>query len=91
MPTQFTVTAGCYAMPDNDASFIYWNWILDIWTKVHMPDELQNKYPKYRTLQEDVIPLLPKDIGWLDASMLTLIQTHWNFIQAGAIRPCAKD
>jgi len=65
----------------NDASFIYWNWILDIWTKVHMPDELLNKYPKYRTLQEDVIPLLPRDIGWLDASMLTLIQTHWSEIQ----------
>jgi len=65
----------------SDASFIYWNWILDIWTKVHLPPELAQKYPKYLTLQEDIVPLLPKDVGWLDASMLTLIQTHWHFIQ----------
>jgi len=71
----------------NDASFIYWNWILDIWTKVHMPDELLDRYPKYRTLQEDVIPLLPRDIGWLDASMLTLIQTHWSEIQRRGTPP----
>jgi hypothetical protein len=32
-------------------------------------------------MQDDVVPLLPKNVAWLDASLLTMIQTHWKFIQ----------
>jgi len=65
----------------NDADFIFWNWILDFWSKVGIPEEVLQKYPKFRTLQDDVIPLLPKNVAWLDASLLTLIQCDWGFIR----------
>jgi len=65
----------------NDADFVFWNWIMELWTKVHIPDAILAKYPKYRTLQQDVIPLLPRNVAWADTSVLTLIQTHWRFIQ----------
>ena len=61
----------------NDAGLVYWNWLLDFWCKVATPDALLRKNPKLRTIQDDVIPLLPKDVAWLDASMLTLIQ-NWE-------------
>ena len=65
----------------NDGSFVFWNWIMEIWSKINIPEPVLQKYPKYRTLQDDVIPRLPKNVAWLDASMLTLIQTHWYLIQ----------
>jgi hypothetical protein len=61
----------------NDAEFVYWNWVPDIWSKVFLPEELLKKYPKYRALQDDIIPRLPKNVAWLDASVLTIAQ-HWG-------------
>jgi|GEM_PF-4438570 len=61
----------------NDAGFVYWNWLLDFWCKVATPEPLLQKNPKFRTIQDDVIPLLPKNVAWLDASMLTLIH-NWE-------------
>jgi hypothetical protein len=66
----------------NDGEFIYWNWVPDIWSKVFLPGELVKKYPKFQTLQDDVIPLLPKNVAWLDASMLTIIQSWTPEIKA---------
>ena len=65
----------------NDADFVFWNWLLDFWSKVGIPEEVLQKYPKFRTLQDDVIPLLPKNVAWLDASLLTVIQCDWGFVR----------
>jgi hypothetical protein len=65
----------------NDAQFVFWNWVLDFCSQVMLPESVLQKYPKYRTMQDDVIPLLPKNVTWLDASLLTMIQVHWTFIQ----------
>ena len=65
----------------NDGGFVYWNWLLDFWCKVATPDALLQKNPKLRTIQDDVIPLLPKNVGWLDASVLTLIQNWEPFLK----------
>ena len=65
----------------NDADFVFWNWVLDFWSQVLIPEPILQKYPKYRTMQDDVISLLPKNVAWLDASLLTMIQVHWSFIQ----------
>ena len=67
----------------NDAQFVFWNWYMDLWTT----PQIAKKYPKYRTLQDDVIPLLPKNIAWLDASMLTLIQMFGHWIREGGNLP----
>jgi hypothetical protein len=64
----------------NGSDFVFWNWIMEFWSKIMIPQPLLQKYPKYRTMQDDVIPLLPKNVAWLDASLLTMIQTHWRFI-----------
>jgi hypothetical protein len=66
----------------NDAQFVYWNWVLYFWSSVMIPEPLLKKFPKYRTMQDDVIPLLPKNVAWLDASVLTAIQNWHPFIQA---------
>ena len=66
----------------NDADFVFWNWVLDFWSQVLIPEPILQKYPKYRTMQDDVISLLPKNVAWLDASLLTMIQVHWSIIQA---------
>ncbi len=58
----------------NDGGFVYWNWLLDYESKVGTPAPLAKANPKFLTTQDDVIPLLPKNVAWLDASMLTLIQ-----------------
>jgi hypothetical protein len=47
-----------------------------------IPEPILQKYPKYRTMQDDVIPRLPKDVAWLDASVLTAVQNWHSFIQA---------
>lgn len=65
----------------SDAGFIYWNWFLDYESKVGTPAALAKENPKFLTVQDDVVPLLPKNIGWLDASMLTLIQHFGRNIQ----------
>ena len=65
----------------NDAQFVYWNWVLYLWSSVMIPERILQKYPKYRTMQDDVIPLLPKNVAWLDASVLTAIQNWWSFIR----------
>lgn len=59
---------------NNDAQFVYWNWLLDLWSRAFIPENILQKYPKYKTLQQDVLPLLPKNVTWLDASLLTVIQ-----------------
>jgi len=66
----------------NGSYFVYWNWVPDIWSKVFLPAELTKKYPKFQTLQDDIIPLLPKDVGWLDTSILTQVQNWAPYIQA---------
>ena len=66
----------------NDAQFVYWNWVLYFWSGVMIPESILQKYPKYRTMQDDVIPLLPKNVAWLDASVLTAIQNWETFIHA---------
>ena len=66
----------------NDAQFVYWNWVLYLWSAVLIPEPILQKYPKYRTMQDDVIPLLPKDVAWLDASLLTAIQDWEPYIRA---------
>jgi hypothetical protein len=66
----------------NAADFVYWNWVPDIWSKVFLSEEILKKYPKYRTLQDDVIPRLPQNVAWLDASLLTIIQNWAPYVQA---------
>jgi len=65
----------------NDADFVFWNWVLDYWGRNGLPERVREKYPVYKTLQDDVIPLLPKDVVWLDTSALTLIQFMGLLIQ----------
>lgn len=62
--------------------FVYWNWVFDLWSKVVLPEQLLKKFPKYRTILDDLIPLLPKGITWEDASMLSVIQMFGNEIIA---------
>ncbi len=57
-----------------DADYIFWNWIFDVWANAQIPQELVKRFPKYRTLPDDILKVLPRDIGWVDASMLSVIQ-----------------
>jgi hypothetical protein len=66
----------------NDAGFVYRNWNWELWTKILMSEALLQKYPKYRTIQDDIIPLLPKNSAWVDRSLLTTAQVHYDRIQA---------
>lgn len=66
----------------NDADFVFWNWGLDVWAKVLIPPDETERYPKYATMQDDVVGLLPKNVAWLDASLLTWIQCYSPFIKA---------
>ena len=66
----------------NNGQLFYRNWGLDFRSQVFIAPALLEKYPKYKTFQDDVIPLLPKDVAWVDRSILTLIQTHGKTIQA---------
>ena len=56
---------------------------MDLWTT----PRILKKYPKYKTLQDDVVRLLPKNIGWLDASMLTLIGKFGHWVRAAGNPP----
>ncbi len=60
--------AGCAA------DYNFWNWVFDLWSRVVIPEALLKEYPKFRTIIDDLLPQLPKDIGWIDASMLSVIQ-----------------
>jgi hypothetical protein len=71
----------------NDAHFVYWNWLLDFWSKVMIPKSILQTFPKYRTMQDDVIPLLPKNVTWLDASLLTVAGEDWPFVQRRGTPP----
>ena len=62
--------------------YVFWNWVFDLWSKVVLPEQLLNKFPKFRTILDDLIPMLPKDISWLDASMLSVIQMFGQEIRA---------
>ena len=62
--------------------YFFWNWVFDLWSAVVLPEALLKKYPKYRTLLDDLIPLLSRDISWIDASMLSVIQMFGPEIQA---------
>lgn len=66
----------------NDADFVFWNWGLDVWAKVLIPPDETARYPKYATMQDDIVGLLPKNVAWLDTSMLTWIQCYAPFINA---------
>ena len=74
----------------NSAGFVYWNWILDFTTQAEIPEDLAKKNPKFKRVQDDVIPLLPKEVTWLDASMLTLIQ-HYQFMIRAAGNPPLRE
>jgi hypothetical protein len=65
----------------NNANFVYWNWVLYLWSAAIIPENILQKYPKWRTMQDDVIPLLPKNVAWLDASVLTVAQNWETFLQ----------
>jgi hypothetical protein len=71
----------------SDAGFVYWNWTLDFWSKVLIPKDILAAHPSYASLQQDVIPLLSRDVTWLDASMLTLIQIHGTSIKRAGNPP----
>ena len=71
----------------NNAGFVYWNWVLDLTDHVEIPPDLAKKYPNFKTVQDDVIPQLPKDIAWLDASMLTQVQNFESFIRPAGNPP----
>jgi hypothetical protein len=66
----------------NDADFVFWNWIFDLWASVVIPESLLERHPKFRTMLDDLLPLLPKDIGWADASMLSVAQMFGPEIRA---------
>ncbi len=66
----------------NDADYIFWNWVFDLWARVVIPESLLERHPKFRTMLDDLLPLLPKDIGWADASMLSVIQMFGPEIRA---------
>lgn len=75
----------------NSAGFVYWNWVLDLTCRVEIPDDLAKKYPNFKTVQDDVIPQLPKDVTWLDASMLTQIQNFEMFIRPAGNPPVRES
>ncbi len=66
----------------NDADYIFWNWVFDLWSRVVIPQALLERCPKFRTILDDLLPLLPKDIGWTDASMLSVAQMFGPEIRA---------
>ena len=65
----------------NDGQFVYWNWVLYLWSSAIIPENILQKYPRWRTMQDDVIPLLPKNVAWLDASVLTVAQNWETFLR----------
>ena len=71
----------------NDAGFVYWNWLLDLTCQVEVPPDLAKLHPGFKTAQDDVIPLLPRNVTWLDASMLTEIQNFESFIRPAGNPP----
>lgn len=75
----------------NHAKLVNMNWGLQLWADLTLPKSLVEKYPKYRTLQDDTIPLLPKDAGWEDASVLTWVQNFGIFIKAGGNPPVSES
>ncbi|MBZ5607685.1 MAG: glycoside hydrolase family 20 zincin-like fold domain-containing protein [Acidobacteriia bacterium] len=70
----------------NDAQFVYWNWLMDLWAQGVSKRDAE-KFPKYRTVQDDIVPLLPKNVTWLDASALTQAQTFGPFLKAWGNAP----
>ena len=75
----------------NHASFVNMNWGLQLWADVTIPKSVYNANPKYRTLQNDTIPLLPKNTGWEDASVLTWISNFGIFIKAAGNPPVSES
>jgi len=75
----------------NKAKLINMNWGLQFWADLAIPKAVRDKYPKYRTLQIDTIPLLPKDAGWEDASVLTWVQNFGPHIRNGGSPPVAES
>jgi hypothetical protein len=75
----------------NHAKLVNMNWGLQLWADLTLPKSLVEKYPKYRTLQDDTIPLLPKDAGWEDASVLTWTQNFGVFIKAAGNPPVSES
>lgn len=64
----------------NQSNFVFWNWWMDLWAQA-VRGETARQYPKYKTIQDDIIPLLPKNVAWLDASALTQIQTFGHILR----------
>jgi len=75
----------------NSAGFVYWNWVLDLTCQVEIPADLAKKYPNFKTVQDDVIPQLPRDVTWLDASMLTQVQNFESFIRPAGNPPLRES
>lgn len=57
----------------NDAAFIYKNWGMQLWADLTIPKATFAKYPKYYTLEDDMLSKIPKNFGWEDASVLTYV------------------
>ena len=75
----------------NHAKLTNMNWGLQFWADLTIPKALKEKNPKYYTLQADTIPLLPKDAGWEDASVLTYIQNFGTWIKLGGNPPISES
>jgi len=75
----------------NHAKIVNMNWGLQLWADLTLPKALVEKYPKYRTLQADTIPLLPKDAGWEDASVLTWAQNFGSFMKLAGNPPVSES
>ncbi len=75
----------------NHAKIVNMNWGLQLWADLTLPKALVEKYPKYRTLQADTIPLLPKDAGWEDASVLTWAQNFGSFMKIAGNPPVSES
>ena len=75
----------------NNARFIYKNWGLQFWIDLSMPKSILEKYPQYKTLQDDSMARLPKNTVWEDASMLTFIQNFGDWIEASGNPPVREN
>ncbi len=75
----------------NHASFVNMNWGLQLWADLAIPKSIYNANPKYATLQNDTLALLPKNAGWEDASVLTWIHNFGIFMKADGNPPVSES
>lgn len=71
---------------DSDAEFIFWNWYMDLWSQI-LPREQLEQFPKFRTMQDDIVPILPREVTWLDSSALTLLHVIYSILERDRSTP----